>query len=178
MQGKFSSLQIGLHWLVLLLIAIAYCAMEFRGLAPREYRPVFKAFHFASGLMVLILMVARLVLRATRPTPPIVPKPAAWATGLAHLGHSALYLIFLALPVLGFLVMYDKGEAWSVLGIPMPHAADLNEDRRQSLKDLHELIANIGYFVIALHAAAALFHHYIWRDNTLLRMMPRRRDSQ
>ncbi|NBY94370.1 cytochrome b561, partial [Escherichia coli] len=35
--------------------------------------------------------------------------------------------------------------------------------------------ANAGYFVIGLHALAALLHHYWWKDNTLLRMMPRKR---
>ncbi|EHH2174219.1 cytochrome b561, partial [Salmonella enterica] len=33
-----------------------------------------------------------------------------------------------------------------------------------------------GYFVIGLHAIAALMHHYFWKDNTLLRMMPRKRN--
>ncbi|HAT1674454.1 TPA: cytochrome b, partial [Raoultella planticola] len=37
---------------------------------------------------------------------------------------------------------------------------------------VHEFLANTGYFIVGLHAAAALMHHYIWRDNTLLRMMP------
>ena len=31
-----------------------------------------------------------------------------------------------------------------------------------------------GYFLIGLHAAAALFHHYFIHDNTLRRMLPSR----
>lgn len=44
------------------------------------------------------------------------------------------------------------------------------EDRFGSLS-----IGTFGYFLVGLHAAAALFHHYVERDNTLLRMLPVRR---
>lgn len=37
---------------------------------------------------------------------------------------------------------------------------------------IHMTLANAGYFFIAAHAAAALFHHYVQRDNTLIRMLP------
>ncbi|MEO8857686.1 MAG: cytochrome b/b6 domain-containing protein, partial [Burkholderiaceae bacterium] len=42
----------------------------------------------------------------------------------------------------------------------------------RNLKDIHETIGTIGYYLIGLHAAAALFHHYVLRDNTLARMLP------
>ncbi|HBI9861939.1 TPA: cytochrome b/b6 domain-containing protein, partial [Escherichia coli] len=55
------------------------------------------------------------------------------------------------------------------------YASEANFERVDSLKSWHETLANLGYFVIGLHAAAALAHHYFWKDNTLLRMMPRKR---
>lgn len=39
MGNKYSGLQIGIHWLVFLLVIVAYSAMEFRGFLPRSYRP-------------------------------------------------------------------------------------------------------------------------------------------
>ena len=44
-----------------------------------------------------------------------------------------------------------------------------------TIKEIHETIGTIGYYLIGLHAAAALAHHYLMHDNTLLRMLPRRR---
>lgn len=41
------------------------------------------------------------------------------------------------------------------------------------MQEIHETIGTIGYYLIGLHAAAALFHHYVQRDDTLLRMLPR-----
>ncbi len=125
--------------------------MEFRGFFPRSDRPLINMIHVSCGISILVLMVVRLLLRLKYPTPPITPKPKPMMTGLAHLGHLVIYLLFIALPVIGLVMMYNRGNPW------------------------HETLANLGYFVIGLHAAAALAHHYFWKDNTLLRMMPRKR---
>jgi cytochrome b561 len=175
MRDKYSGLQIGLHWLVFLLIIVTYCAMELRGFFPRDYRPVFNMVHVSGGITILVLTVARLLIRLKRPAPPIVPKPKPMMTGLAHLGHLVIYLLFIVLPVIGFVMMYNRGNPWIAFGISMPHAAESNFDLADTLKEYHEFLANLGYWVIGLHAAAALAHHYYWRDNTLLRMMPRKR---
>lgn len=175
MGNKYSGLQIGIHWLVFLLVIGAYCAMELRGFAPRSYRPWFNVVHVSCGISILVLMVTRLLVRLKYPAPPIVPKPKPMMTGLAHLGHLVIYLLFLVLPVIGLLMIYNRGNPWIAFGIVMPHAAEANFDLADTLKSWHVTLANLGYFVIALHAAAALMHHYFWKDNTLLRMMPRKR---
>ena len=54
----------------------------------------------------------------------------------------------------------------------MPVASVEDSVMQHDLKEIHELIANAGYFIVGLHAAAAIFHHYIMRDNTLVRMLP------
>ncbi|RKQ39563.1 cytochrome b561 [Enterobacter sp. R1(2018)] len=176
MRSKYTSLQITLHWLVFLLIVGAYCAMELKGFFPRSYRPTINAIHVTCGLSVLVLMVVRLLVRIKYRAPAITPKPHPAITGLSHLVHTIIYLMFIVLPIFGFLTVYFKGHDWSVLGIPMPHAPELDEDRQFTVKEIHEFIANTGYFVIGIHAFAALFHHYIWKDNTLLRMLPGKKD--
>ncbi|MFY2735983.1 cytochrome b561 [Pseudocitrobacter sp. RIT415] len=175
MRDKYSGLQIGIHWLVFLLVIIAYCAMEFRGYFPRSARPVINMVHVSCGIAILVLMVARLLIRLKRPAPPIVPKPKPMMTGMAHLGHLAIYLLFIALPVIGLVMMYNRGNPWFAFGLTMPHAAESNFEIVDMMKEYHILLANIGYWLIGLHALAALAHHYVWKDNTLLRMMPRKR---
>ncbi|MEO3988790.1 cytochrome b561 [Pseudocitrobacter cyperus] len=175
MREKYSGLQIGIHWLVFLLVIIAYCAMEFRGFFPRSARPVINMIHVSCGISILLLMVARLLIRLKRPAPPIVPKPKPMMTGFAHLGHLAIYLLFIALPIIGLVMMYNRGNPWYAFGLTMPYAAESNFDIVDTMKEYHSLLANIGYWLIGLHALAALAHHYVWKDNTLLRMMPRKR---
>ena len=172
MRSKYTSLQISLHWLVFLLVIIAYCTMELRGFAPRSYRPLFSMFHFTCGISVLVLMVTRLVLRIVYRAPPIVPKPHPAITGLSHLVHTLMYLLFISLPILGLLAIYYRGSEWHAFGLSMPFRAEPDEDFEFTLKSWHELLANAGYFLVAVHAGAALFHHYFMKDNTLLRMMP------
>lgn len=174
MRNKYTCLQIGIHWMVVLLVVVAYCAMEFRGFLPRSERPLLNMIHFSSGILILVLMVARLLVRLKYPAPPIEPKPKAMMTGMAHLGHLVIYLLFVVLPILGLVVMYTRGNEWFAFGLAMPHASVGNFDLADTLKELHETLATLGYFVIGLHALAALAHHYYWKDNTLLRMMPNR----
>jgi len=120
-------------------------------------------------------MVARLLVRLKYPAPPIVPKPKPMYIGLSHLGHLAIYLLFIALPLIGLVMMYNRGSTWFAFGLGMPHAAEGNFDLVDTLKAWHVTLANLGYFIIGIHAFAALLHHYFWKDNTLLRMMPKKR---
>lgn len=175
MRCNYSGLQIAIHWLVFLLVIVTYCAMEFRGFAPRDWRPYFNIVHVSCGITILVLMIARLLVRLKSPTPPIVPKPSPMLTGLAHLVHLIIYLLFIALPILGLLMMYNRGGNWIAFGLSMPHAAEANFDLVDMLKEYHVTLAMFGYYVIALHALAALAHHYFFKDNTLLRMMPKKR---
>lgn len=175
MRNKYTGLQIGIHWLVFLLVVVAYCAMEFRGFFPRSARPVINMIHVSCGISVLALMVARLLIRLKYPAPPIQPRPKPMLTGMAHLGHLVIYLLFIVLPLIGIVMMYSRGNDWLAFGVAMPHAAEANFDRVDSLKSWHVTLATLGYVVIGLHALAALMHHYVWKDNTLLRMMPGKR---
>ncbi len=77
MGNKYSRLQISIHWLVFLLVIVAYCAMEFRGFFPRSDRPLINMIHVSCGISILVLMVVRLLLRLKYPTPPIIPKEGA-----------------------------------------------------------------------------------------------------
>lgn len=175
MRDKYSGLQIGIHWLVFLLVVGAYAAMELRGFFPRSDRPLINMIHVSCGISICVLMVVRLLVRLKSPAPPIVPKPSPMMTGFAHLGHLVIYLLFIALPIVGMVMMYSRGNPWYAFGLTMPYAAQSNFELVDTLKGVHSLLANIGYFVVGLHALAVLMHHYLWKDNTLLRMMPRRR---
>ena len=175
MREKYSGLQIAIHWLVFLLVIVTWCAMDLRGFFSREYRPWFNMVHVSCGMTILVLMVARLVIRLKRPAPPITPKPKPWMTGMAHLGHLVIYLLFIALPIIGLCLMYNRGHSWLAFGLVMPHAADSNFELVDFFKHYHVLLAKTSYYVVGLHALAALLHHYIWKDNALLRMMPKKK---
>jgi len=180
MNNTFSRGQICFHWLVFLLVVVTYAAMELKGFAAKgtPSRETMTLIHYTAGLSVLVLMVGRIALKITHRDPDIIPTPPRWQIMASKALHGILYLMFLALPVLGVLSLYFGQVEWSFFGFSMPVDASPHPDIQHNLKDIHELIANTGYFVVGLHAAAALFHHYVMRDNTLFRMLPWRKLSK
>ena len=86
----------------------------------------------------------------------------------------ALYGLMIVLPVLGWVTLSAEGEAIPFFGLQLPALVDANKALAERTEEVHETLATVGYFLIGLHAMAALFHHYVQRDNALRRMtLPR-----
>lgn len=171
MKNRYSLPQIVLHWLTLLMIILTYLAMLLSDTVPDEERTFVRNLHFNFGISVWLLMLVRLWLRQRNPTPAISPP----------LPHWQLLRPYFALGVVSdvpitadsrVLTQAYGGRTWLLLGWQVPQWLTPNTDVRDYLKQTHVFIANLGYFVIGIHGVAALYHHYIRRDDTLRRMMP------
>ena len=175
-NDRYHALSITVHWLTLLLLVAVYALIELRGIYPKgtAAHDAMKTWHFMLGLTVLGVVFARLVLRMIYPAPPIQPPPPAWQMLPAKAMYLALYVFLIAMPVLGWLTLSAKGKVIPFFGLELPALIGPDKDLGHSLEDLHETIGTIGYYLIGLHAAAALLHHYVLRDNTLRRMLPAR----
>ncbi|HMT42311.1 MAG TPA: cytochrome b [Sphingorhabdus sp.] len=123
-------------------------------------------------LLVLILIVVRIVARLMKAKPTIVPEPAAWQRLLANVTHFAVYAFMVAMPLAGWTILSAAGKLIPFFGLELPALVAPDKDLAGQIKELHELSGTIGYYIIGLHVAAALFHHYIIKDNTLIRMLP------
>lgn len=175
-KQRYGSLSIALHWVMLLLFIGVYACIECADFYPDKsdmHRQLMRL-HFSFGLSIFLLVCLRLVARFMGQTPEIVPAIPAWQKWLSTLVHIALYLFMIAMPVAGYTGRMLAGRETSLFGIPLPIFLNVNKDLAENIFDLHSLIGNVFYYVIALHAAAALFHHYLKRDNTLTRMLPKR----
>lgn len=172
MKNRYPLLQITLHWLTLLMLILAYGVMLGRDYFPDEYRQFVRQLHYNFGLSVWALVFIRIIIRHRFRTPPIVPPLPRWQARVATLTHWALYLLFLALPTLGFLTVMFAGRAIFLFGWEIPQFITPKPELRPVLRDIHELLATAGYYLVGLHALAALFHHYVMKDDTLKRMMP------
>lgn len=84
----------------------------------------------------------------------------------------ALYVFMIGMPLLGWLLLSAKGTPIPFFGMHFAALIAENKALAESIKELHETVATIGYFLIGSHAAAALVHHYVLRDDTLRRMLP------
>jgi cytochrome b561 len=176
-NDRYGSGLIALHWLTLWLLVAVYALIELRGIFPRGSagRAAMMQWHFMLGLVVLALLPIRLALRAAGgAAPPIRPPLPAWQHRLAALMHLVLYVFLLVMPVLGWLTLSAQSKPVPFFGLQLPALLGADKALGHSLEELHETIGEIGYYLIGLHAAAALFHHYWTRDDTLRRMLPRR----
>lgn len=174
---RYGSLSIGLHWFMLLLLAAVYACIELRELFPKgsDPREALKTWHFMLGLSVLILASLRLVARlAAGPAPRIEPDPARWQTLMAAAVHVALYGLMLGMPLAGWLILSSSGEPIPFFGLQLPALVAEDKGFSSWIEEIHETVGKAGYFLVAFHAAAALFHHYFVRDNTFRRMLPGR----
>lgn len=176
---RYAGLSIAMHWLMLVLIAGTYAAIELKGNFPKgsDTRALLSQWHFMLGLSVFALVWLRLLGRLLHRAPPISPAPPAWQNALAKLMHLALYAIMIGLPLAGWATLSAAGKPIPFWGLELPPLLDQNPDLAKQIKGWHETIANLGYWLIGLHAAAGLFHHYVARDNTLVRMLPGSREA-
>ena len=173
---KYSRMSIALHWLMVLLFILIYASIEFRGIFPKDSdgRTLMKDAHFMLGLTVFTLVWLRLLARSIGGAPKITPAPPAWQTALATLMHWALYVFMIAMPVLGYLILSYNDKSVLFYGFDLPALTLKDPDFAKQIKSWHELGGSIGYWLIGLHALAGLAHHYLIKDNTLLRMLPKR----
>ena len=173
-HARYGALSIGLHWLMLILLAAVYACIELREIYPKgsEPREALKAWHFTLGLSVLLLMPLRLLLRVTGPTPRIQPQPPRWQTRSARLLHLVLYALMIGMPLGGWLILSAGGKPIPFFGWELPPLTGPNKPLAELVKEAHETAGTVGYYLIGGHALAGLFHHYVLGDNTLRRMLP------
>ncbi|WP_438951945.1 cytochrome b [Porticoccus sp.] len=175
-RQHYGLVSVALHWLMVLLLIAVYSCIELRELYPKgsDPREAFKAWHFMLGLTVFALVWIRLIVQLLQTRPEIFPPPAHWQILAGRSMHVILYFFMIAMPLMGWLVLSGSGKPVPFFGTTLPALMPENETLAKSIKEVHETIGKAGYFLIALHALAGLFHHYILRDNALLRIMPKK----
>ncbi len=164
-----------LHWITVALVALAWILGQFDDIFPKGAARAASLFvHNSAGLAVVGLLIARLLWRLADPPPPLEHTVLGeWLDRLGRLTHYVLYLLLIAAPISGIILQFARGDALPLFGlteIASPWAAD--RTFAHSVKEVHEAMANALVILAAFHAGAALIHHGVLRDRTLIRMLP------
>lgn len=165
-----------LHWATALLIALVVgIAFVREGVEEKALRTALMNVHRSIGLSVALLAMIRIVVRlAHRPLPPTADM-SPLARLAAELAHLALYVLLMALPLIGWALSCAHGKPVSFFGlVTLPAIVEEDEDLADDLAEYHENAAWLLIGLVGVHAAAALYHHFVRRDNVLRAMLPAR----
>jgi cytochrome b561 len=179
-SARYTGVAIALHWLMalgVLALVVIGLIMTHGGLTSMEKFKLYQL-HKSIGVTIMLLLALRVAWRLTHRPPPLPDMPPLERVA-AEGAHLALYLLLLALPLTGWaLVSASPFNLPTVLYgvIPWPHIryfADLPDkaSAEKALKFIHSRLAWAMIGLIALHAGAALRHHFVLRDHVLTRML-------
>lgn len=162
-----------LHWLMLALIVTQFVLANLAEDLPLGMEKLATlARHKSIGITILLLAVARLIWRRANPTPVLPNTLKPYERALAHLSHTALYVLLLALPVSGWLM--SSARNFPVSWFNLFQLPDLVKPSRSLYEVLHNVHEVLGWTLCAtatLHILGALKHHFILKDDVLRRMM-------
>lgn len=163
-----------LHWLMAaLLIGLLALGFYMSDLPLSPEKLQLYAWHKWAGVTAFILLAIRLLWRATHRPPALPASMSATAQRMAHLGHLALYALMIAIPLSGWLMSSAKGFQTVYFGVlPIPDLLAKNPELGELLATLHGGLNLLLVLTVLGHAAAALKHHFVDKDDVLRRMLP------
>jgi len=166
----YGAVAIVLHWLMaLLLIALFAVGLYMTDLSyyDRLYH-ILPWWHKSIGLFVFGLLLLRIVWRISNPTPTPLPTHRPWEVTLAALTHKLLYILIFLICLSGYFISTSKGKGIEFFGwFEIPALTTLSSDDTDLAGTLHFYLAWSLILLAVMHAAAALKHHFIDRDETL-----------
>lgn len=163
---------VGLHWAIAGLIFTAlFMGWTMTEMAVSPQRLKVYNWHKWVGVTVLALAVLRLAWRLTHRAPPLAASIAGWQRAAAHAGHALLYLLMLVMPVTGWVYSNYSGYPVVYLGkLPLPNLVERDRELAATWLDIHATLGIVLALVVGGHVLAALYHQFIARDGTLMRM--------
>ena len=122
-------------------------------------------------------MLIRIVWRLTHPAPVPPAGTPRWERWAATLSHLALYAAMIAIPLLGIVFTLARGRPidFGLFQIVYPLNHIIDAATMKAMRTTHEWLGQAILGLAFIHAAAALWHHYVRRDDVLTRMLPRRK---
>lgn len=179
-SNRYDAFSILFHWITAIAVTIAFILgpggfgrLMRQGVDPATRMDI--VWHESLGILVLTLTLVRLLWLLLRPASPKIAT-APWMRVASTLTHVALWALLLALPVTALLALGTEDHPLTLLGglrvDHMPLIANLAIADLADWGDVHGLLGDAILWLAGLHAAAALFHHFIIKDGVLFSMVP------
>jgi len=163
-----------LHWLILILLIGQFAVAWTMPHMGRNTQPdTLINLHFSLGVLILVVAVVRLGWRVSHGEPNPLDGIPPWQVQSARAVHWLLYLLLLAIPILGWINASWRGLPVVMFGLELPKLIATRAPGWAWTGDVHGLLANyVLLTLVGLHVAAALYHYFVRRDGVLQRMLP------
>lgn len=161
------------HWVTAVLVTASFAIAWLRKpIEDLEARVFWLDVHRSIGLIILALTAARLLARLK--VGPLSSRaelsPLFWAA--SRVTHFLLYALLIALPLVGWAQSSARARRFNLFGQPLPSLVDHDRDLAEVLGWWHKQLGWVLLGLILLHSLAALYHHFVRRDDVLRAMLP------
>ncbi len=169
---SYDNVAIALHWATALLVVIQFTLAQTWDWFAKPTRELMEDAHMSFGVLLTAVIVARIVWRWI-PGHQVSSLHAGWVRLASNGTHYLLYLLLVSGATLGFAFRWGAGRPMEFFGLGIPPLiGEMARPTRHQLRELHEWIGWAIIIIAALHALAALYHHYALKDRLLQRMLP------
>jgi cytochrome b561 len=161
-----------LHWIIAAILVAQFALGWLMPTVRRGMEPGYGMHtHISIGIVVLALIVVRLCWRLAHPVAPAAELPR-WQRVASEAVHWLLYLLVFVTTVSGWSYASARGWSLSFFGLlPLPALVAQGSALGRAIGGIHEGIVSVLLGVIAIHAAAALLHAFVYRDRVMQRML-------
>lgn len=160
------------HWLMsLVIICLLIVGFTMASMEPSEQKWQIYGLHKATGVTILALVCLRLIWRLINVVVQLPADLPSWQKIAARTTHYLLYVCMFLMPISGIMMSRFGGHDINIFNIFTIGALEKNTSIAGLFYKLHQITAFVLIGLICLHILAALFHHFVRKDNVLTRMI-------
>jgi cytochrome b561 len=171
---RYAPVAISLHWIMAALILFTGILGLLLDDWPKDTKLFWINIHAQVGLLILALLIARIWWRRTHTPPPLPPEVSEISRRASHPAHLLIYALMLITPLVGIVAFVWHARVFDFGLFTIDFGVKSNGPVYHQAEDIHLWLTYGLFALVAGHAVAALWHHFISRDTVLLRMLPAR----
>jgi cytochrome b561 len=176
-EDRYGAIAILFHWSMALLVvglaALGLYMVTLPDVGFNTKKVTLVLYHKEFGMLAFVLLATRLSWRITQLLPRLVEDLPDWQKIAARFVHLSFYALLFALPMTGYFMSSAAGIPVSFFGVFMlPDLVHRDGDLFQQYVTVHKWLGYALIFFIFVHASAALRHHFVFKDDTLRKMLP------
>jgi cytochrome b561 len=171
---RYTTGAVSLHWIMAALILFSAILGLLLDDWPKDTKLFWINIHAQVGLLVLALLIARIWWRRTHTPPELPPEVSEISRRVSHPAHLLIYVLMLVTPLVGIVAFVWHARVLNFGLFTIDFGIKSNGPVYHQAEDIHLWLTYGLLALVAGHAVAALWHHFVSRDTVLLRMLPAR----